>query len=88
LRLGKAVLSVDRLIGACIVDAAAVLEHAADVLKVVNDDVNLVTMDLADGLSLQGNYYSVHGLYVKEGVIDLWVWGRFVPSDKVGNSSE
>jgi hypothetical protein len=74
--------SVDELIGACTVDASAVLIHAADVWKVVKDDVNLVTMDLADGLSLQQNYYSTDGVFVKGGVIDLSVWGRFALSER------
>jgi len=69
--------SVDDLIGACVVDASAVLEHAEDVLKVVKDDLNLVTMDLAHGLSLQRNHYSTDGGFVKGGVVDLFVWGRF-----------
>ncbi len=71
--------SVDDLIGACVVDASAVLEHAADVWKVVKNDLNLATADLAAGVCLESNYSSEQGGYL----LDLSAWGRFFPSEIV-----
>ncbi len=68
---------VDELVGACLVDVAAVLSRAAQVHAAIHDDLNLASLDLADGMSLQWNVYTGEGVYTQQGALDFFGWGRF-----------
>jgi hypothetical protein len=83
-RIGRAELrdvvlfsSVDEFVGAARITTDGVTRDPMAVWDLVENDLMVVTDDLANGLCLEINYYTREGEYAKDGVYAMTTWGVF-----------
>jgi hypothetical protein len=69
--------NLDNALGVGGLPADCILLNAFAVWTVVENDLNVVTETLRDGLCLELNYYTPSGDYVADGVYELSTWGIF-----------
>ena len=69
--------SVDQYIGALFVQPMTVFVHAKKIWEVVDEDLSMCSVDVADGFCLELNYYDEGNRYVADGVYQMTGWGAF-----------
>lgn len=68
---------VDDTVGAVRAPGDLVLKNARAVWDVVGEDFRVASVEMANGLCLGVEYYTVTGRYVASGVYELAGWGAF-----------
>ncbi len=69
---------VDALLGAVLVPCPNVIDHAANVWSIVDEDLIVATPDTRSGFCLERTCYDDHNVYTKHPAFEVTAWGQFL----------